>query len=148
MWSELRRRSHIDLAWSYLSGCDGRIEDLGGGTRRITLDPRLDRPGRRATLAHELIHDERELFFDDSTPIGIVRKEEAYVEAEAVRRLVPLDELEQLVRGRVSDDGTVECHDVMEWFEVPEDVAVHAINQLKQKRPQRWHPSSGRPRPR
>lgn len=147
MWSELRRRSHIDLAWNYLSGCDGRIDDLGDGSRRITLDPRLDRLGRRATLAHELVHDERSIFYDDDTPLGIVRKEEALVEAEAVRRLVPLDELEDLVSRRESEGDTVECHEVAEWFDVPEEVALSAIRQLQQRRlPARWHPSAGRRR--
>ena len=58
VWSELRRRTHIELVWALLRGHDGRIEDVGAGRRRITIDSRLDQCHRRAVLAHDLVHDE------------------------------------------------------------------------------------------
>lgn len=130
VWTELRRRTHLELVWAQLSGHRGRIEQLAGGRRRIILDHRLDRVQRKATLAHELVHDERGILFTDDTPVGIVRKEEALVRAETARRLVPLDELDELVRRRVFDDGCVGWRDVAEWFDVPRETAQDALDQL------------------
>jgi hypothetical protein len=118
----------------------GLIEDIGGGRRRITLDTTIDQCERRAVLAHELIHDERDVLFTDDTPMALMLKEEAWVEAETARRLVPIDELELLVRARVLDGGTVEWRDVAEWFDVPRDIAELAMGQLEQ-RARRRHPS-------
>jgi hypothetical protein len=140
VWGELRRRTHIELAWAFLPGHKGRIEHLGGGRRRIVLDATLDQRERRATLAHELVHDERDLWFTDDTPLGIVLKEEAIVEAEAVRRLVPLDQLDELVRKAVLNDGCVTWRDVADWFDVPRDVAEASMRQLQQ-RSRAAHPS-------
>jgi hypothetical protein len=140
VWGELRRRVHIELVWAYLGGRDGQIRDLGDGRRQITIDARLDRQERRATLAHELVHDEREIFYTSATPAAMVAKEEAIVEAETVRRLVPLDELDALVRLAVVNDGCVTWREVAEWFDVPHDVAEHAMGQL-QRRTQAGHPS-------
>ncbi len=141
VWDELARRTHIELIWGLLVGRQAQIEDVGDGRREITLDVRLRRADRRAALAHELVHDERGVFFTDATPIEIVRKEEAYVEAEAVRRLVPLDELDGIVRSTVLDGGVVTVEDVCAWFDVPADVARAAMLQLKQ-RSRRRHPAS------
>lgn len=145
VWGELRRRTHIDLAWAYLNGHRGRIEDLGGGRRRIVIDARLDQRQRRATLAHELVHDERGIFFTDHTPVGIVRKEEALVRAETTRRLVPLDELDHLVRTAIVSDACVSWREVADWFDVPRDVAEDAMAQL-QRRAMSHHPTGRRDR--
>lgn len=144
VWGELRRRPHLELAWAYLTGHRGRIEDVGDGRRRIVIDARLDQRQRRATLAHELVHDERGLLYTEDTPIGIVRKEEAIVEAETARRLVPLEELDQLVRTAVLNDGCVTWREVADWFEVPRDVAEHAMGQL-QRRARSAHPTARQP---
>lgn len=144
VWGELRARPHIELVWARLTGHRGRLEQLSEGRRRIVLDHRLDRVQRRATLAHELVHDERGILFADDTPVGIVRKEEALVRAETARRLVPLDELDALVRRRVADDGCVGWRDVAEWFDVPRETAEEALTQLV-RRTARRHPSAGRP---
>lgn len=143
VWSELRRRTHIDLVFTWLAGHDGRIEDLGDGRRLISIDARLGRLERRAALSHELVHDERGIFYDDRTPPALVRKEEAIVEAESIRRLVPLDELDQLVTAREIDDGCVTWRDVADWFEVPRDVAEHALSALHRRRLLSRHPAAG-----
>lgn len=130
VWAELRRRTHIDLAWAHLVGRDGQLEELGAGRRRITLDSRLDAMSRRAVLAHELVHDERGILYTDDTPLGLIRKEEALVDAETCRRLVPLDELDTLVRHVVADGGQVTWREVSDWFDVPRDVAERALEQL------------------
>jgi|GEM_PF-2886864 len=129
VWGELRRRPHLELAWAYLPGVDGLIEDLGGGRRRITLDARLPRAERRATLAHELVHDERGILFDARAPVALVAKEEALVEAEAVRRLVPLDELRAMAAA-AADGEPLTASEVAAAFDVPPDTARLAAELL------------------
>lgn len=140
VWGELRRRTHIELVWAHLRGHRGRIEDLGDGRRRITLHAGLNQCDRRAVLAHELVHDERGILFTDDTPIALVVKEEAYVRAETTRRLVPIDELELLVRAAVLDGASVTWRDVADWFDVPRDIADDALLQL-QRRARTRHPA-------
>jgi hypothetical protein len=140
VWGELRRRSHLELVWARLSGHRGRIEQLAGGRRRIILDTRLDPPTRRAVLAHELVHDERGILYTDDTPAGIVRKEEAIVNVEVARRLVPAVELDAFIRQRVLEDQCVGWRDVVEEWDVPRDVAERALG-LAVQRSARAHPS-------
>ncbi len=135
VWGELRRRPYIELVWAILVGHRGRIERLGGDRRRITIEARLDQRERRAVLAHELVHDERDILFDSDTPLALIRKEEAYVVAETHRRLVPIDELEVLVRAALDNDQCVTWRTVAEWFDVPRDVAEGAASQLGQRQP-------------
>lgn len=144
VWGELRRRTHLELAWAVLRGHRGRIDDLGDGRRRITIDARLDQCTRRAVLAHELVHDERGVLFTDDTPIAVIRKEEAWVEAETTRRLVPLDELDALVRAAVREGHGVTWREVAGWFDVPRDVAERALLDL-QRRARIRHPATFRP---
>lgn len=54
----------------------------------ILLDIKLSRIEERCTLAHELVHAERGPF-----PRWATAREEAAVNAEAARRLIPLDAL-------------------------------------------------------
>lgn len=56
--------------------------------RTILLDIKLSRIEERCTLAHELVHAERGPF-----PRWATAREEAAVNAEAARRLIPLDAL-------------------------------------------------------
>lgn len=56
--------------------------------RTILLDIRLSRIEERCTLTHELVHAERGPF-----PCWATAREEAAVNAEAARRLIPLDAL-------------------------------------------------------
>lgn len=131
-WRDLRGRSHIDLEWGYLTAGRGRIDDVGDGRRRITLDARLDRRERSATLGHELIHDERGGGCDaEGMPSGwaaVVARDEKAVDVENARRLVPLDELGAFIRGRVDADLTVTVEDVVEEFDTAPDVAREALH--------------------
>lgn len=140
VWGELARRPHLDLVWAILRGHRGRIEDTADGRRQITIEARLNQRDRRAVLAHELVHDERVLFAP-STPVAVIRKEEAWVMNETARRLVPLDELDALVRQAVLDDQSVTWREVAEWFDVPRDVAERALDLLR-NRVRRRHPST------
>jgi len=130
VWEDLQQRTHIELAWAYLVGHRGRIDELGNGRRLITLDARLRQVDRRAVLAHELVHDDRGILFTLSTPLALIHKEEAYVVAETARRLVPCAELGQLVRRAVDDGDPVGWREVAEWFDVPRAVAELALLQL------------------
>jgi hypothetical protein len=110
----------------------GAIVDLEDG-RVVVLDERLGRRDRNAVLGHELVHDER-MLFPPGTPSAFVAKEELYVNREVARRLVPLDELEDLV-ARISElDEPVRAIDVIEEFDVPLDVAQRALWLLEQRR--------------
>lgn len=137
-WRDLRAREHIELAWAYLQSGRGRIDDVGGGRRRITLDARLDRRSRCATLGHELVHDERGGGCDvEGMPPGwqaIVARDEQAVEAEVARRLVPLDELGEYIHRRVSSDMTVCVPDVVEEFDTTPEVAREALHQIARGR--------------
>lgn len=145
VWRALRARRHITLEWADLSDADGLYELDDEGRATITLAAQLSRRQRRAALAHELVHDERRIVFDDETPMGIVRKEEALVEAEAVRRLVPLGDLADLVFAR----EVVTIDDIVEEFDVPHEVAERAaklhrarlehLEELRRRAPR--HPS-------
>ncbi|MCW2750792.1 MAG: hypothetical protein JWR83_1902 [Aeromicrobium sp.] len=86
-WRVLRQRTHLTLRWARLhpqSPGEGQPIDgcLHGTT--ITLDSRLTRWRRAATLTHELIHDERQIMFPRATWV------EMEVEEAEVRRLTRL----------------------------------------------------------
>lgn len=125
-WQELRRRSHIRLTYARMHPSRGRIEDRGDGLRTITLDPRLDRIGRNAALAHELVHDEFDLLWPRDTPAAIIEKGEHFVRGVTADRLVPEDELRRFVEARSEFEGITSVAVAAE-FEVPVDVAHLAL---------------------
>lgn len=133
-WRALRDRRHLRLVYAELprSCGGGALLEEADGQRRVVLDFRLDQTGRRAALAHELVHDER-VIWPPGTPSALVAKEEAYVNREVARRLVPLTLLERYV-ARVEDLGEpVHAAAVMEEFDVPLDVAQRALWLLSQR---------------
>lgn len=87
-WRAMRHLSHGTVRWGHLPAGVRGIAEHGGSV--ITLDPRQTQPERRCTLTHELIHLERGPV--PSCPVAAAREELA-VEAEAARRLIPLDAL-------------------------------------------------------
>lgn len=123
-WAALRERSHLTLRWAALpKGVRGLF--VSDGT--IVLDVGLGRVRRNATLAHELIHDERGV-------IGDARLDERGIDDEVARRLVPLDDLAHLVAS-ICDDGTpVMDYEIAEAFDVPIDVAQRACTLLRRER--------------
>jgi hypothetical protein len=136
-WRDLRGRTHIDLEWGYLPHGRGRIEDIGDGRRRITLDARLDRRTRAATLGHELVHDERGGGCDipgmpESWAPEIV-KEERRVDRIVARRLVPLDELGGYIRRAVDSDLAVTVPDVAEEWDTTAEVARDALHEFARR---------------
>lgn len=126
-WRLLRASPEVELRWAYLDGLCGFYEPHADGTAMIVLDAGIDAATRNATLMHELEHHRRGI-------CGVARYDERGVEDEVARKLVPLDELAQLVAS-ICDDGTP----VMAWelaaaFGVPEDVAERACEMLKRER--------------
>lgn len=97
----------------------------------ILVDYSLGRRERRVVLAHELIHVERGVGTDQpgmpSTWAPVVAKEEAAVNAEVARRLVPLDELEEWVRRRTESDITTTPFDVSVEWDTTEQLAELAM---------------------
>jgi hypothetical protein len=96
----------------------------------LLLDRALSQVERRCVLAHELIHQEW------GSPCGavgqprtwdvVVAREEIRVHDEAVRRLVPPDELRNFCAG-ISDFLAVEPHEVADEFHITEEYAARAL---------------------
>lgn len=133
-WRALRERTHLRLVWSRLpEGPGGRLID-DGRDRVVVLDPRLGRCDRNAVLAHELVHDERNVLYLPSTPPAIVQKEEAIVNREVARRLVPMMLLARFVEQVIELGEPIHAAAVAEEFDVPLDVAQRALWLLDQRR--------------
>jgi hypothetical protein len=130
-WRTLRERDHIDLVWRDLPrDVAGYWSPRRGGRAVIVLASWLHRRARRCTLAHELVHDERGLVTSGMPP-ALAAKEEHAVEREVARRLVPPEELVDLVRRAVELGDGVTVHDVAEAFDVDDDVARRALEDLR-----------------
>lgn len=128
-WGDL-----VDFAFEYLpDGVKGRSYPLPGGRAGMELDHGLDQVQRRATCGHELIHIERQIWFPPSTPAALIEKEEAIVDRELARRLVPLDELALFAASRAQFEPITAAM-VAEEFEVPHAVAYRALWLLGQQR--------------
>ena len=122
---DLRGRPHIVLAWDDAAPTAGRIEDHGD-IRRIVLDDRLERVERSITLAHELIHDEWNIFYDDDTTDREVELQERRIWREVARRLVPPPLLLDFVRRRASVEP-ITYEAVAAEFDVDERIAALAL---------------------
>lgn len=124
-WRSLGERPGIEL-WF------GRLPDgLHGLWQRdalgelIVLDDRLSRRQRRCVLAHELVHAERGIGHGAATE-ATMEREEAAVRREVARRLVPPDQLADLVARRLTV-GPVTLDEIAEAFDVDADVAAEAV---------------------
>lgn len=120
-WRALRDRAHLVLEWGLLD-TPGMIVRESARTV-IWLDARLRQRDRNATLAHELIHDERGLLYTSATPQRLIDKEEAIVRREVARRLVPTSVLDELA----ASGEQVTLRDIAERLDVPEEVAEIAV---------------------
>lgn len=105
-----------------------------GGLAAIIIDPRLSRSERNAALAHELVHDERGGGADHpgmpASWAAVVARDEAAVDQEVARRLVPPAELARFCEVMALLDIGVTAHEVAEHFDVPPAVAGAALRQL------------------
>jgi hypothetical protein len=134
-WRELRRRTHIVFRLAVLpDSAGGAVYWPRAGRAAIIIDPRLSRVDRNAALAHELVHDERGGGADHPgmppSWAAVVARDEAAVDQEVARRLVPADELVKFCEVMVLLDLGVTAHEVAEHFEVPPAVAAAALRDL------------------
>jgi hypothetical protein len=128
-WDALDSRPHLECHDAVLTGCTGLIEDRGAGRRRIYLEVSLDDVEARCILTHELIHDERGLLYTADTPKSVVIAEEAAVNAEMTRRLVPPDQLASYLADR--DHGPADLlAAIADHFYVTREVAARALDAL------------------
>lgn len=135
-WRALRDRRHLRLVYAELPDECGRgaLLEEADGSRTVILDYRLDRRDRNAVLAHELVHDERDVLYTDEIPLALIVKEEGYVNREVSRRLVPRLDLDELVEQLEELGEPVHAVTVAEEFDVPLDVAQRALWLLEQRR--------------
>lgn len=125
-WAALRARPDITLERTWLRGRRGMWIPHGDGTSTIVLDVRLSRRERRCVLAHELVHAERGIAYDQSTPQALIDIEERMVWRETVARLVPADELATLIEAC----GVLEVWEIADEFDVDHRVARMACAQI------------------
>ena len=127
-WRALRARDHLELRWADLAPAKGLLTVDSAGIRIVWLHRALSRRWRSATLAHELVHDERGIFYDRSTPALLVSKEERAVKIETSRRLVPPEELAEMARWAAAEEP-IELWELAEAFDVPEEIVALAVQQ-------------------
>lgn len=137
-WRALRAREHVRFRLAPLPDATGGgivAHTPDGARAAIVIDPALSLEERNAALAHELVHDERGLTTADGMPTSwgaVVAREEQTVDRITAGRLVPIDELRQVVDVMLDLHGSIEARHVAEHFEVPEPVARLAMQMLKE----------------
>jgi hypothetical protein len=134
-WAEAERRPHLRVALAALPpALGGAVWWPRGDRAAIVVDPALAAEERTAALAHELVHDERGGGADrPGMPAcwgAVVARDEAAVDAEVARRLVPGDELAAVAAERAAAGDGLSPSDVAVWFEVPLAVAARALATL------------------
>ncbi|HLG66916.1 MAG TPA: hypothetical protein VKV36_03480 [Acidimicrobiales bacterium] len=131
-WQALRDRPWIVFGLERLPPPVAGVYHRRGTRRVIVVDARLGRVARRATLAHELVHDERGggpgFAGQPDGWAAVVARDERQVDDEVARRLVPLDELRRLCRQADDLEEGLSALDVAAAFDVPEPVARRALD--------------------
>lgn len=137
-WAALRDQPELELALVDLPAIAGGAfyAPQPEGWAAILIDRRRSRRDRRALLAHELVHHERGGGCPTSDMPShwtvVARREEARVNIEVARRLVPLDELRAFL-DRMSDSelAGATARDIADQFDVTEEIALLAVQQLQ-----------------
>lgn len=137
VWKDLRGREHIAfrLDATLPRSTGGAMYVRDGDRAWIVLADWLTQRERKCALAHELIHDE---LGSSCRCIGmppaweaVVAREEAAIDREAARRLIPHVELAQfLARQAGTFDPAVTLHDIAEQFDVIERYADLAFSSM------------------
>lgn len=135
-WGELRNHPELEVHRRRLPGrVGGAVYWPGDGWALILLDVGAGQVERNALLAHELVHHERHGgAARQGMPDGwrdVVTRDEGIVNDEVARRLVPRDQLLEVVAARCSlgEGGTAQ--DVADEFGVPVEVAIRALLMLE-----------------
>jgi hypothetical protein len=132
-WRVLWSRPHLELRWALLTPGSGRIEELAGGRRRITLDARLGRRARSATLGHELVHDELDLLSPPGVPDAVVARTEQLVERINAERTLPPGALRAYVDRVLGLEEAVTAAMVADEFDTTEQLAKLALHLLLER---------------
>jgi hypothetical protein len=145
-WDALLERADVVVNVTSLPpGVNGAYQ-ARGKRRAIVLAQSLERTERTATLAHELVHDERGggagYRGQPDSWAAVVARDERQVDDEVARRLVPSLELGRLWRRTRSVGDTLEPWDVAAAFDVPVAVAARALELHRGcGRTARWEPA-------
>jgi hypothetical protein len=104
------------------------------GRIHVVIDPALDAAARRVVLAHELVHVARGACPDrPGLPRcwdAIIRREEARVDRLVASRLVPENQLQDLVDEARRGETAMTIGDVADAFAVTTEVATQAVRTL------------------
>lgn len=129
-WRALRTLPHVDVVFRRLPKRGRGLLGIEGDVAVVWVDDRLGQIERNAVLAHELVHLERGGgAFRPGQPEtwgAVVARDEAAVDNEVARRLVPPDELAAFVAARVEMGECVMAWEIAEEWTVPERVARQA----------------------
>jgi hypothetical protein len=102
-----------------------------GKELHAVIDPTLHPAQQRAVLTHELVHARRRPCPDraGAHPCwnAVIRREEARVDVEVARQLVPTKRLRSLLITSAAAGEPVSAHTVAEVFDVPLPVAEVAL---------------------
>jgi hypothetical protein len=120
-WRALRERRHLTLEWAEMDTPGMIVGDAD--QRTVWLDYRLPRRERNAVLAHELVHDERNLLYRPDTPRALIDKEEVAVRREVARRLVPGEVLDEIA----ASGESLTAAEIADRLDVPEHVVRLAV---------------------
>lgn len=142
-WDEVLARHDIVVEFRELPDwTGGGMAAVIDGLALVTLDPRLSPTERDVTLAHELIHTERDRELGctrrrwmPATWAAVEAREEILVDREVARRLVPRDELEEFVDEMCGIGLGVGPDDVAERFDVTPLVGREALLELARTAP-------------
>jgi hypothetical protein len=137
-WQALHEQPEIELMVTELPGGALGLAVVEGPHRAILLEGRMSRVELRSALAHELIHLERGIVAhrQGAPPSwsAVVAREERHVDDVVAARLVPADDLADLVAARAEVEPVTPALVAAE-FDVTEGVARRALEQLAGARP-------------
>lgn len=108
-------------------GVRGFLVDRPDGTATIVVNRSLGWVERRATVTHEMRHRKRGV-------CGCRRIDERGIDDEVARLLIPDDDINAMFDIAVTNDLTVEVHQVADRYDVPERVARRRMQQVIDER--------------
>lgn len=134
-WETLKQRRHLTFERRVLPpGMSAAFLPLTDLLGAIVIDQGLHRIERCEALAHELVHEERG---GGACRRGVppmlevlASRDEAQVDDEVARRLIPLDELEAFCVRHAEVYGGVSAQDVAGEFERTPELAQRALDLL------------------